>query len=44
MDIKQDEISTLHDLYVDKTKLMKYAGDASIELAREDSTELHMKR
>jgi len=34
MDIKQDEISTLHDLYVDKTQLMKYVGDAATELAR----------
>jgi glucosyl-3-phosphoglycerate synthase len=32
MDIKQDEITTLHDLYVDKTQLMKHVGDVATEL------------
>ena len=29
MDIKQDEITTLHDLKVEKKKLMKSVADAS---------------
>ena len=32
MDIKQDEITTLHDLYVDKIQLMKHVGDVATEL------------
>ena len=31
MDIKQDEITTLHDLYVDKTQLMKQVSDIAAE-------------
>ena len=31
MDIKQEEITTLHDLYVDKTKLMKQVSDTAVE-------------
>jgi glucosyl-3-phosphoglycerate synthase len=32
MDIKQDEITTLHDLYVNKTQLMKHVSDVTTEL------------
>jgi glucosyl-3-phosphoglycerate synthase len=32
MDIKQDEITTLHDLRVDKTQLMKHVSDVTTEL------------
>ncbi|MCU0850094.1 MAG: glucosyl-3-phosphoglycerate synthase [Candidatus Thermoplasmatota archaeon] len=32
MDMKQEEISTLHDLYADKTQLMKQVSDAASEL------------
>jgi len=32
MDIKQEEITTLHDLYVDKTQLMKHVGEVATEL------------
>ena len=31
MDIKQEEITTLHDLCVDKKKLMKNISDAAAE-------------
>jgi glucosyl-3-phosphoglycerate synthase len=32
MDMKQDEITTLHDLYANKTQLMKHVSDAASEL------------
>jgi glucosyl-3-phosphoglycerate synthase len=32
MDIKQDEITTLHDLYSDKEQLMKQVGEVATEL------------
>ena len=32
MDMRQDEITTLHDLYADKTQLMKQVSDAATEL------------
>lgn len=32
MDIKQDEITTLHDLHVDKNQLMKHVSDVAEEL------------
>jgi glucosyl-3-phosphoglycerate synthase len=31
MDIKQEEITTLHDLHVDKTQLMKHVSEFSVE-------------
>jgi glucosyl-3-phosphoglycerate synthase len=31
VDIRQDEIATLHDLYVDKTQLMKQVSDIAVE-------------
>ncbi len=32
MDMRQDEITTLHDLYADKTQLMKQVSDAATQL------------
>jgi len=31
MDIKQEEIATLHDLHIDRKKLMKKISEASAE-------------